>query len=232
MNLEGIILAGGMGTRLSSVWSEGPKPMAPINGKPFLEILLDSLCKKGFIRVVMSVGYKCDQIFSYFGNRYKTIEIEYVIEESPLGTGGAILKAINQANSDHVYIFNGDTFIDIEIEEIERLWLDNSLPIMVLKKVADGTRFGSVEISNRMIRSFSEKGVFGEALINAGCYLLPKNIFSNKDIDQVFSFESDFLPNFVKDNYMLSFLTEGIFIDIGIPGDYKVAQELLQDLCN
>jgi D-glycero-alpha-D-manno-heptose 1-phosphate guanylyltransferase len=232
MNLEGIILAGGMGTRLSSVWSEGPKPMAPINGKPFLEILLESLFKKGFSRVIMAVSYKHEQISSYFGSRYKTIEIEYVVEESPLGTGGAILEGMSQAISDHVYVFNGDTFLDFEVVKIEKLWLNNSLPIMVLKKVFDGSRFGAVEISSGLIGSFSEKVMSCETLINAGCYVLPKNIFDEVSVENSFSFEKEFLPQYIKNNSMLGFITEGIFIDIGIPGDYKLAQELLGDLCN
>lgn len=232
MNLEGVILAGGMGTRLSSIWSEGPKPMAPINGKPFLEILFESLFKKGFSRVIMAVGYKHEQIFSYFGSCYKTIEIEYVVEEIPLGTGGAILSGMSRAISDHVYVFNGDTFLDIEVEKIEKLWLDNSLPIMMLKKVVDGSRFGSVEISSGLIRFFSEKAMSGETLINAGCYVLPKNIFDEVGVGNIFSFEKEFLSQYIKNNNMLGFITEGTFIDIGIPGDYKLAQELLRNLCN
>ena len=84
---EAIILAGGLGTRLRKVVPDLPKPMAPINGKPFLEILLRSLSHKGFSRAILSIGYKGDQIVEYFGNYFSNMELVYTFEKQPLGTG-------------------------------------------------------------------------------------------------------------------------------------------------
>lgn len=87
--MQAIILAGGFGTRLKSVVSEVPKPMAPVNGRPFLSYVLDSLNKQGFQKVVLAVGYQKECIMDFYKNRYKNILIQYSIEEEPLGTGAA-----------------------------------------------------------------------------------------------------------------------------------------------
>jgi D-glycero-alpha-D-manno-heptose 1-phosphate guanylyltransferase len=87
---EAIILAGGLGTRLQGILPDLPKCMAPVNGKPFLTFVLDYLEVQGINKVILSVGYRNDQIINYFKNRYHSILIEYVIETEPLGTGGAV----------------------------------------------------------------------------------------------------------------------------------------------
>ena len=116
--MEAILLAGGIGTRLRSVVPNLPKPMAPVAGRPFLEILLNSLAKKGFKRVVLSVGYMAEKVVSHFGYNFVGMELVYEIEETPLGTGGAVCKAIAQCNTDHVFVFNGDTYLDLEVAEV------------------------------------------------------------------------------------------------------------------
>ncbi|MFX0195930.1 MAG: sugar phosphate nucleotidyltransferase, partial [Candidatus Hodarchaeota archaeon] len=107
---ETIILAGGSGTRLQKVVQDVPKPMADINGSPFLEYLLCYLNKQEIKKVILSVGYKYRVIQDYFGTEYKDLVLEYSIEKEPLGTGGGIKKALNLVKSDDVYIINGDTF--------------------------------------------------------------------------------------------------------------------------
>lgn len=102
--MQALILAGGLGTRLSSVIPDLPKPMAPVAGKPFLQLLLESLYKKGFSTAILSEGYLSEKIISYFGNSYRDMAITYVIEKTPLGTGGAIREALKQANQDYIYI--------------------------------------------------------------------------------------------------------------------------------
>ena len=107
---EAIVLAGGFGTRLREVLPDLPKPMAPVAGRPFLEILLTSLADKGFSRVVLSLGYMADKIITYFGNSFTGLDLIYVVEDEPLGTGGAVRLALSQCLQDHIYILNGDTF--------------------------------------------------------------------------------------------------------------------------
>ena len=111
--MEAILLAGGFGRRLQAVVPDLPKPMAPVSGRPFLEILLSILADKGVNRVILSLGYRAEQISSYFGARYAGMELDYVVEEAPLGTGGGIRLALSRCSSNPVFIFNGDTFLDL-----------------------------------------------------------------------------------------------------------------------
>ncbi len=96
--------------------------MALINWRPFLELLLNNLARKGFIHVVISVGYLSEQIINYFGSEFNGIKLDYAIETKPLGTGGATKFALSFCKKDYVFIFNGDTFIDLEIAEIDKVW--------------------------------------------------------------------------------------------------------------
>jgi D-glycero-alpha-D-manno-heptose 1-phosphate guanylyltransferase len=100
--MEAIVLAGGLGTRLQSVVSDVPKPMAPVGDKPFLEYILRYLKKNGITRVVLSVGYKWEVIKEYFGNKFDEVELIYSVEDEPLGTGGALKKAMSSVNSEEV----------------------------------------------------------------------------------------------------------------------------------
>src|SRR5437660_613655 len=98
--MEAIVLAGGLGIRLRGVVPDLPKPMAPIAGRPFLEILLASLSRKGLARVVLSVGFMAEKISTYFGDRFGNLELVYVIESQPLGTGGAVRLAMQTCVTD------------------------------------------------------------------------------------------------------------------------------------
>ena len=111
-----IILAGGFGTRLSTVVKDVPKPMAPINGKPFLHFIFKELQQQQIQKVVLSVGYLKEIIQAYFKEEYLGITIEYAIEEVPLGTGGGIKNALKKIETD-AYILNGDTFFDIPLKK-------------------------------------------------------------------------------------------------------------------
>ena len=170
---EAIILCGGLGTRLRSVISDVPKPMAPINNKPFLAFVLEYLKKQNISRVVLAVSYKYEIIQEYFGNSYLGMQILYSIEKEPLGTGGAILEALNLINSDSCYVLNGDTFFDVNLD---RLKLDDSDICVALKPMKNFDRYGSVDIDNNSyISAFNEKKFTSNGLINGGVYLIKKN---------------------------------------------------------
>ena len=115
--MEAIVLAGGLGTRLRSVVSDVPKPMAKINGRPFLEVLLNKLVRNNIERIVLSTGYKGNIIKDYFGTEFNGVKIEYSHEDEPLGTGGAICRALEKIVSNDFFVFNGDTFADIPIDK-------------------------------------------------------------------------------------------------------------------
>ena len=112
-----IILAGGLGTLLKSVINDLPKPMAMINGKPFLHYLFVYLTQQKISKAILSVGYKAAAIETYFGDKYLDVEIAYCYEDEPLGTGGGIKKAFKQV-TDFAFVLNGDTFFDIDLNAL------------------------------------------------------------------------------------------------------------------
>lgn len=221
---EAIVLAGGFGTRLRQVVPDCPKPMAPIAGRPFLEILLEALARKGFGRVVLSLGFMADRIVGHFGVRFAGLEIAYVVEEQPLGTGGAVRLAMSECHEDHVYVFNGDTFLDLEVDAVEQHWLGNRHPIIVGQEVPDAARYGRLLTSNGQVNGFSEKGVGGPGLINAGCYIFNRGQLDHFDLNAAFSLETDYLAKAVSETPIDLFVTAGQFIDIGVPEDFLRAQ--------
>jgi len=225
--MEAIILAGGFGTRLRLIVPGLPKPMAPIAGRPFLEILLSSLARKGIRRVILALGYKADMIVRHFSTSFAGMALDYVVEDSPLGTGGAVRLAMEKAVYDHVFVFNGDTYLDLEIPEVERHWLTHRTPIIVGREVEDTARYGRLIVSDNHVTGFSEKGVSGAGLINAGCYVLPKDELDAFAVGKAFSLESDYLAQAVTAKHFDVFVTKGHFIDIGVPEDYARAQEEL-----
>jgi len=219
--MEAIVLAGGLGTRLRSVVSDLPKPMAPIGDKPFLEYILKYLQKNGITRVILSVGYKWETIKEYFGDKFETIELIYSVEDEPLGTGGAIKKAMDQVENNQVYIINGDTFFDVDLKSL--VLNDNSRLILSLKHMTNFDRYGCVESANNLVTAFTEKGYRKSGNINGGIYLASKSIFDNYDVDEKFSFEEFMQVNFKELKISIK-IFENYFIDIGIPEDYEKAQ--------
>ena len=227
--MEAVILAGGFGTRLRDVVPDLPKPMAPVAGKPFLEILLNSLKRKGFTRVILSLGYMADKVVAYFGDSHNDMQIVYEIEDTPLGTGGALKAALRHCHADHVFIFNGDTFLDLETHDVEVKWQVSNRPMIVARHVPDTARYGRLDTSGGYVTGFIEKGLTGPGLINAGCYVPPKNVFDEFVSDEAFSLEQDYLVDAVKNQPFEIFSTQGHFIDIGIPEDYNRAQTELRE---
>ncbi|MBD3842388.1 MAG: nucleotidyltransferase family protein [Campylobacterales bacterium] len=220
--MEAIVLAGGLGTRLRSVVSDLPKPMAPIGGKPFLEYILKYLQKNGITRAILSVGYKWETIKEYFGDKFENIELIYSVEDKPLGTGGAIKKAMNQVKNSQVYIINGDTFFDVDLKSLDLK--DKSKLILSLKHMTDFDRYGCVESDeNNLVTAFTEKGYRDIGNINGGIYLASKDIFTHYNLGEVFSFEEFMQVNF-KELKISVKVFENYFIDIGIPEDYEKAQ--------
>jgi D-glycero-alpha-D-manno-heptose 1-phosphate guanylyltransferase len=228
MTTEAIILAGGFGTRLTNV-KDVPKPMAPINGVPFLQLLLDDLLVKGITTFHLSVGHQHEVIVDYFGNNYMGCKINYTIENKPLGTGGAIKKAIESVSSKNVFVFNGDTFFDVDLELMaEEHQTKNAAVTLALKPMQNFERYGSVECNKDLrITNFSEKQFCEEGAINGGVYLLQTNLFKGLNLPDQFSMEQDYFDNYCSEKNIYGLISEGYFIDIGIPEDYQKAQEEL-----
>ena len=224
MTREAIILAGGLGTRLRAVVPDVPKPMAPIAGRPFLEILLTSLARKGFSRVVLSLYFMAEKVSAYFGDEFAGMQLAYVIEDQPLGTGGAVRVTMASCHNDHIYVFNGDTYLDLEVAEVEKQWQQQRSPIIVGREVEDTARYGRLTVADGKVCGFAEKGTAGAGLINAGCYVLNAGQLDQFTPNTAFSLEADYLTQAVQHTPFALFVTQGKFIDIGIPQDYQRAQ--------
>ncbi|UHQ22685.1 nucleotidyltransferase family protein [Lysobacter sp. 5GHs7-4] len=226
---QAIVLAGGFGTRLRSVVSDVPKPMASIAGRPFLELLLGHLVSNGFERIVLSVGYLSEAIVAHFGDAFRGVPIAYAVESEPLGTGGAIRAALAHCERGHVYVLNGDTYLAVDTAATDALWAERGLPIIVARAVDDTARYGKLEVdASGRIRGFLEKDASGgPGLINAGCYVLPTDIADEFPASERFSFETEYLRDAVGRREFLALPTDAEFIDIGTPEDYARAQILL-----
>lgn len=230
-NKEAIILAGGKGTRLSKVVSGVPKPMAIVAGRPFLCHLLDVLKKNHFTRIIIADGYLRNQIETYFGNSYLGMEIRYSSESTPLGTGGAVRRAIELCKTPWVYVFNGDTYFDANFEEVDVKLLNVPLLVEVVlcaTQVENSDRYGTICYSEKdgTVLSFSEKEKSGEGVISAGVYVLNKQSFMKFPIRN-FSIEKEYFEKIAGSGKMVASILQGTFIDIGTPKDFDYAQVLL-----
>lgn len=224
-----IILAGGFGTRLQSVVKDMPKPMAPVNGKPFLYWLLQYCSKQGIRKVVLSVGFKGEVIEKYFGSQFQNISIRYCKEEEPLGTGGAIKVALDYTKAHKVFVLNGDTFFGIDLEKFFDLHLKSCSSLSIaLKEMENFNRYGVVKIdSSNVITGFDEKRFVERGNINGGIYIIHRGLFSDRVFPKKFSFEKDILEKSFYGKHIHGFVFHDYFIDIGIPDDYKRAQHEL-----
>ena len=227
---EAIILAGGFGTRLQGVVKDVPKPMAPVNGRPFLTYILDYLIEYQYNKVILSVGYLHEKIEEYFGHQYKSLEIDYAVETEPLGTGGGIAYAMSKCSSDNVLVINGDTMFKVNLAEFEQFFTEKRcLLSIVLREVEDVSRYGSVTIgNNNMIILFSKKGISaGHGFINGGIYMINRALFDKYPQPKKFSFEKDLMEKYYTRELFYAMPSDGYFIDIGIPEDYARAQNEL-----
>jgi len=177
---EAIILAGGFGTRLREVVADVPKPMAPVNGNPFLDYLLRYLKHYGIERVVLSVGHLSEKIINHYGNSFNGIEIVYSVEAEPLGTGGGIRLAMEKCKDYDVLVLNGDSFFSIDLHSFYNKYSDSVADgALALRYVDDCARYGTIVLGEMdIIKSFNEKsGHKTPGVINAGVYILSRDIY-------------------------------------------------------
>lgn len=231
--MEAIILVGGLGTRLGELTKNIPKPMLPIRGVPFLERLLQFLKSKGFNRVILAIGYKKEVVESYFsGDDGSLPEIVFSVESEPLGTGGAIAHALTLAQSENVFVLNGDSYLECDFIKMQDKHKNELSDITVASYfIKPSCRYGVMQVNEKgAILDFEEKGIKSEGLINGGVYLL--NITSmQKSFEKIgkdiFSFEEEVLSNFKIGLNKYHVQMAGYFLDIGVPIDYEKAQKEL-----
>lgn len=230
-----IILAGGLGTRLRSTVPDVPKPMAPIQGRPFLEYQMDYWLAQGVKRFVLSIGYQYDVIMNHFGDSYKNAPLHYSIEKTPLGTGGGLLLAIQTLNNnDPFLVLNGDTFFEVSLPTfLDFHKSQGSDWTFALTRSNEKGRYMGIEVTeNGKILSLKsgteQKGRF----INSGVYCINPKVLQQLEFNngQKLSLEDDILPRLMEKSakiYGIEFMKN--FIDIGVPDDYVRAATILQN---
>jgi len=226
---EVLILAGGKGTRLQSVVSDLPKPMAPIAGRPFLEYQVKFLKNNGFHNFCFLTGFKAKCVEDYFEDGSKWgVEIRYSVEEEPLGTGGAIKLAMVTSTFEKFICLNGDSLFTCDLNEFLNNASSNVTSI-ALKQMHDFDRYGVVKTNEQGdVLSFEEKKHQLEGWINSGIYCFDRSL--NSRIPEGFvSLESEVFPLLSQDQSLKAVKLEGEFIDIGIPEDYNIGQNLIPE---
>ncbi|HNY03288.1 MAG TPA: nucleotidyltransferase family protein [Bacteroidales bacterium] len=226
--MEAIVLAGGFGTRIRHVIGDIPKPMAPVNGRPFLEYLLDELIDGGVTRAILSVGFRSEAIIGHFGERYRDLPLDYAVETEPLGTGGGIRLALWKASELRALVINGDSLFRIDFRAMMDLHLKKKADAtLALRKMSDTGRYGRVMMNrNRRITGFEEKRAdAGPGYINGGVYIVEKYFLMEPDFRGKFSMEKDCFERLYPEAAFFGFPSEGYFVDIGIPEDYQKAQD-------
>lgn len=226
---EAIILAGGFGTRLQSVVNDVPKPMAPVNAKPFLDYIFLYLRHYGITHVVLSTGYLAHKVSDRYKQEFDGIRVSYAVEETPLGTGGGIRLAMEQCYTEDILVLNGDSFFDVDLNAYTAQYSScGAGGALALRKVENAARYGTISLgSDQRIAAFKEKdSVEKPGLINGGVYLLNRKIFlEHTPVAKAFSIEKDFFETKLSGIKLCGFEHDGYFIDIGIPEDYQQAQE-------
>ena len=231
--LDAIILAGGLGTRLREVVHDLPKVLAPVSNRPFLDINMGFLNKWSRIqKVVIAVGYMADKIIKEYTDRHEYhFEIFFSEEKELLGTGGAIKKALRYTETKNILALNGDSFVDVNIEDLVRTHRGKKASMtVVLKEVGNTVRYGKVNINDEQrITSFEEKKPEqGSGYINAGVYIFNRELFGNIKENKIISLEKELLPIFLG-KAVYGYICHGKFIDIGIPETYEKASTYLRE---
>lgn len=226
--IDVVILCGGLGTRLRPVVSDRPKVLAKIGEQTFLDILIDHLTKQGFKNIILCVGYLKGQIKNHFDYE-KDYNIMFSEEKDPLGTGGALKKARSLIKSNPFMVMNGDSICKIDFHKFYDFHVTKkALLSMALVRTKAAQDFGSVIINDsQRITSFMEKVVSkDECLINAGIYLMQKDVFSYMPDENRFSLEYDFFPKLIEDK-CFGFIINSELIDIGTPERYEKAINII-----
>jgi len=225
--VTGVILAGGMGTRLRQVVSDRPKVMAEIKGKPFIAYLLDQLVEAGIGRVIISTGYMANILEDTFGARYNDLYVDYSREETPLGTAGALKLAGQAVDTEQCLVMNGDSYMKFDplLLLINHKKTDANITI-VIKMVEDSSRYGTIQMNEQNeINKFMEKELrTGTGLINTGVYIVKTSALQKIPDKAPCSLEYDFFPAMIGKN-IYGYEVEGRFIDIGTPESYAKAEK-------
>lgn len=231
--MQAIILAGGQGTRLQTILKDVPKALASVRNKPFLDYLLQFLNQQGITHFIFALGHQHQQILDYLNAKEKSWTYSCVIEQEALGTGGAVKKAIETATEKDVWVINADTYLALNMKAMyQQHIVNNALATIALKEMNHFDRFGLIHINqSNCITSFEEKRACENGLINAGFFIVNKNRFLiHTASKEKFSIEKDFFELQLFTKAIFGYMTNGFFIDLGVPEDFEKAQILLPNI--
>ena len=222
---QAVIVAGGLGTRLGDKSQNCPKPMQLIDGTPFLDYLIWNLKRYGINNIILSIGFLGHKISSRYKNGENFgVNIEYITEDIPAGTGGALLLCKNKLND--FFFLNGDTIFDVNFHALGMDLLSNeAIGVLALNYINNAKRYGSVEVEKNTIVSFKEKSG-KNCYINGGILALKKSVL-NYIKQTPSSLESDLFPVLVEKKLLRAKKFKNFFIDIGVPSSLMEAQTLM-----
>ena len=232
LNISVAILVGGLGTRLKPVVNDRPKVMALINGRPFLSCILDQINDAGLKDVILCVGYMGKYIEAEIGPSYRKLSLRYSYEYEPLGTGGALRNAHDIINSDTILVMIGDSYCQYNLG---KYWSsheqNNAIASILLTFICDTSRYGRIKINDHNhVLAFEEKGSFtGPGWINAGIYLIDREIISEIPGKRFVSLEKEIFPSLIGKEFY-GFMNDGQFLDIGTPDDLANAGLFFKNL--
>ncbi len=227
------ILAGGLGTRLRSRIADRPKVLAPVHGRPYLTYLLHQLADAGVRSVVLLTGYLADQIRSAFGDSYAGLRLMYSLESSPLGTAGALRQALPHLLSPTILLLNGDSYCEAPLADFQNFHSRRAADIsLVLTRLEDCSRYGRVQLaSDSRVLCFEEKTqAGGPGWINAGIYLIQRELVEEIPPGRPTSLERDLFPGWVARKSFCGFPCTGQFLDIGTPESYAQSETFFAPL--
>lgn len=219
--MDAIILAGGLGTRLRKVIPDVPKPLAPVNGRPFLDALLEYLDRFQHIgKVVMAIGYRAEAIKERYADTQYHFPVVFSYEESPLGTGGAIKHALPLTSGNDIIVVNGDTYADVDIGALLKFHQEkNGVATISVARKKDSARYGAVACNDdHKIHSFCEKSGASD-YVNAGTLILRRSLFDSVSDGTICSLEKDLIPRWLTQG-VYAYVHHDGFIDIGTPESY------------
>jgi D-glycero-alpha-D-manno-heptose 1-phosphate guanylyltransferase len=217
------VLAGGFGTRLRSVVSDVPKPLAPVNGVPFLKHLLLNWKDQGSIDIYLLLHHGAEAVVRFveemaYAGELRGLNVRTLVEETPLGTGGSIANALRHFDVHETFLLtNADTWLGSGIRELSV----GSPCALGIVQISDASRFGRVITDNGRICTFQEKSLPGAGWINSGLYHLTPEVFRPLAERRVFSLEADLFPHLARAGQLHAVQLETEFIDIGVPEDYR-----------
>ena len=231
-NIDVVILAGGFGTRLRSVFSDRPKVLVPINGVPFLKCYLEWLRGFGARRIILSLGHMAEMVQDFVKNEnWNGMEIVANVETTPLGTGGAVRACLPLLQSPTALVTNGDSVTRLDLARFVEFHRAKSARLsMMLTHQPQVSSSGLVQTdANDAVISFTEKpqGATTGGYINAGLYLMSRDAIAEIPADKPVSIEKDVFPKFCGRSFF-ALKGEFPFIDIGTPESYQRAGEFFR----